>query len=170
MSQIAEHDDFLEEVSNPLDSVEEIFYANQWVFDRMADDELSVQVTGKMGEYKLFFRWQEEFSAMTFRCQMDMDIHRSAIDEAKKMMSTINAGLWLGHFDLQDGTDIPCFRHTTLFRGMVQTSGVEHLEDLVDIALAECERFYPVFDILSRGLPANDDDLKLAAMSVAGLS
>jgi hypothetical protein len=169
MSQIAEQDEFFEEVSNPLDGVEEILYANQWVFDRMTNDELTVQITGKMGEYKLFFQWQEEYSAMTFSCQYDLDIHRSAVDEARRMMSTINAGLWLGHFDLREG-DIPCFRHTTLFRGMTQTSGVEPLEDLVDIALSECERFYPVFEILSRGLPANDDDLKLAAMSVAGMS
>ena len=38
------------------------------------------------------------------------------------------------------------------------------------VALAECERFYPVFDILSRGLPAQTDDLKLAQMQVVGES
>jgi hypothetical protein len=57
-----------------------------------------------------------------------------------------------------------------LFRGQTQTSGAEHMEDLVDIALAECERYYPVFDILSRGVPANDCDMTLALMTVAGES
>lgn len=170
MSNVEQRDEIFEDVSNPLDSVEEILYANDWIFDRMTEDELTVQITGKMGEYKLFFHWQEQYSAMKFVCQYDLDVKRDAMDMAAKTMTSINSGLWLGHFDFREGTEIPCFRHTTLFRGQTQTSGADHIEDLVDIALAECERFYPVFDILSRGLPANDCDLSLALMTVAGES
>lgn len=166
---MSEHDIF-EDVSNPLDSVEEILCANDWTFDRMTEDELTVQISGKMGEYTLFFHWQEEYSAMRFVCQFDLDIRREAMDQAAKTMTSINSGLWLGHFDFREGTEIPCFRHTTLFRGQTQTSGAEHIEDLVDIALAECERFYPVFDLLSRGIPANDCDMKLALMPAVGES
>jgi len=170
MSNVEQRDEIFEDVSNPLDSVEEILYANDWIFDRMTEDELTVQITGKMGEYKLFFHWQEQYSAMKFVCQYDLDVKHEAMDMASKTMTSINSGLWLGHFDFREGTEIPCFRHTTLFRGQTQTSGADHIEDLVDIALAECERFYPVFDILSRGLPANDCDLSLALMTVAGES
>jgi hypothetical protein len=170
MSNLQSHEELFEDVSNPLDSVEEILYANEWVFDRMTEDELTVQVSGKMGEYTLFFHWQESYSAMQFTCQYDLDIHRDAKAAASQTMTDINTNLWLGHFDFRPGTEIPCFRHTTLFRGQTQTSGAEHLEDLVDIALAECERYFPVFDIFSRGLPANDCDLKLALMNVAGMS
>lgn len=170
MSNVESRDDIFEDVSNPLDSVEDILHANDWIFDRMTEDELQVQITGKMGEYKLFFHWQEQYSAMQFVCQYDLDVKREAMDMAAKTMTSINSGLWLGHFDFRENTEIPCFRHTTLFRGQTQTSGAEHMEDLVDIALAECERYYPVFDILSRGVPANDCDMKLALMTVAGES
>ena len=170
MSNLETRDEIFEDVSNPLDSVEDILHANDWIFDRMTEDELQVQITGKMGEYKLFFHWQEQYSAMQFVCQYDLDVKREAMDMAAKTMTSINSGLWLGHFDFREGTEIPCFRHTTLFRGQTQTSGAEHIEDLVDIALAECERYYPVFDILSRGVPANDCDMTLALMTVAGES
>lgn len=170
MSNVESRTDIFEDVSNPLDSVEDILHANDWIFDRMTEDELHVQITGKMGEYKLFFHWQEQYSAMQFVCQFDLDVKREAMDMAAKTMTSINSGLWLGHFDFREGTEIPCFRHTTLFRGQTQTSGAEHIEDLVDIALAECERYYPVFDILSRGVPANDCDMTLALMTVAGES
>ena len=170
MSNVESRTDIFEDVSNPLDSVEDILHANDWIFDRMAEDELHVQITGKMGEYKLFFHWQEQYSAMQFVCQYDLDVKREAMDMAAKTMTSINSALWLGHFDFREGTEIPCFRHTTLFRGQTQTSGAEHMEDLVDIALAECERYYPVFDILSRGVPANDCEMKLALMTVAGES
>jgi hypothetical protein len=123
-----------------------------------------------MGEYKLFFHWQEEYSAMRFICQYDLDIKRAAMDEAAKTMTDINSKLWLGHFDFREGTEIPCFRHTTLFRGMTQTSGSEHMEDLVDIAISECERFFPVFDMLSRGASHDPAQLQLALMPAAGES
>lgn len=171
MSSLSEQVDIFEDVSNPLDSVEDILYANDWIFERANEDELTVQISGKMGEYKLFFQWQEEYSAMQFCCQLDLDIHKDAMESASKTMTDINTNLWLGHFDFRQGTSIPCFRHTTLFRGQTQSSGAEHIEDLVDIALAECERFYPVFDILSRGAPNdNVQDMNLAMMQVAGES
>lgn len=170
MSDVATENEIFEDVSNPLDSVEEILYANEWTFDRMTEDELTVQITGKMGEYKLMFNWQEQYSAMQFCCLYDLDIKRSAMDEAARTMTSINSSLWLGHFDFREGTEIPCFRHTTLFRGMTQTSGAEHIEDLVDIALAECERFYPVFDLLSRGGAHDPAQMQLALMPVAGES
>ena len=170
MTNVATEKEIFEDVSNPLDSVEEIMYANEWTFDRMTEDELTVQVSGRMGEYKLYFHWQEEFSAMRFRCEYDMDIKRAALDEAAKTMTAINSKLWLGHFDFQEGTDVPCFRHTTLFRGMTQTSGAEHLEDLVDIAISECERFFPVFDMLSRGHDHDPAQMQLALMPAAGES
>lgn len=170
MSNVATEQEIFEDVSNPLDSVEEIMYANDWTFDRMTEDELTVQVTGKMGEYKLFFHWEEDYSAMRFICQYDLDIKRSAMDEAARTMTDINSRLWLGHFDFREGTEIPCFRHTTLFRGMTQTSGAEHMEDLVDIAISECERFYPVFDMLSRGASHDPAQLQLALMPAVGES
>lgn len=162
--------DLYEDVSNPLDSVEEILCANDWIFDRMTEDELTVQITGKMGEYKLFFHWQEEFSAMRFSCQYDLEVREDATGAAAKTMTEINSDLWLGHFSFRETSAVPCFRHTTLFRGMTQTSGADHIQDMVDIALAECERFYPVFEMFSRGLPEDIGAMRLAMMPIAGES
>lgn len=170
MSNLSEPEDIFEDVSNPLDSVEELLCANDWTFDRLTEDELNVQIMGKMGEYRLYFQWQEEYSAMQFRCEFDIDVKGEAVETAARTMSSINAQLWLGHFDFRPGTATPCFRHTTLFRGQTQTSGAEHIEDLVDIALAECERYYPVFDIYSRGIPESGGDISLALMQCAGES
>ncbi len=167
MSQI----DTFEDVSNPLDSVEEILSANDWIFDRMSEDELTVQISGKMGEYKMLFVWQEDYSAMQFCCEFDLTLRPEAVDNAARAMTAINANLWLGHFDIRPGGTVPCFRHTSLFRGMTQGSGAEHLEDLVDIALSECERYYHAFSLLSRSSTAADpSSLALAMMETAGVS
>ena len=53
----------------------------------------------------------------------------------------------VGHFDLWSGDGVPVFRHANLLRGSTGAS-VEQLEDLLDIALTECERYYPAFQFV----------------------
>ncbi len=168
MSQIAEELDPFDDVSNPLDSVEDIFFNNDWSFDRPTEDELTVTVTGKMGSYVMTFLWQEDFSAMQFSCLYDLIIPEGRLGEAATTTAAINTSLWLGHFDIRPGNRTPCFRHTTLFRGVTGCSGAEHIEDLVDIALSECERYYSAFDLLSKEEPSESADLSLALLDSAG--
>ena len=40
---------------NPLDIIEQIVTANEWPFDRHADDELNVGVEGSWTRYHLWF-------------------------------------------------------------------------------------------------------------------
>ncbi|HPD83434.1 MAG TPA: YbjN domain-containing protein [Alphaproteobacteria bacterium] len=178
--------DLYDDVSNPLDGIEEIMLNNDWAFDRRDNDQMSVTVTGKSGVYQMAFVWQEEFSAMQFCCAPDITIHPSKMDEAAKVLNQINSTLWLGHFDVRSeslsGNDnidhktayVPCFRHTSLFRGMNETSGVDHIEDLIDIALAECERYAMTFELLSKvnnqDIPISTAHINLAMMDVAGQS
>ena len=160
--------EFFEEVSNPLDSIEDVFHSHEWVFSRPHPDELSVQVSGKHGEYGLTFIWQEEFTAMQFVCQYDIEIPEARQDIANEALRLANDRLWLGHFDIPPGKPVPCFRHTSLFRGWTHSSGAEHIEDLVEIALAECERYHSIFSLLSSPFPLEKDFLILALADQAG--
>lgn len=161
--------DPFEELSNPLDCVEDILSAQNWVFDRASDDELKVQVTGRSGAvYDMYFLWQEDYSAMQFTCNLDLNIPTGRMDQAAQTMTAINSELWLGHFDFIPGTNAPRFRHTSLFRGMNGTSGADHIEDLVDIALAECERFATAFLLMANPDGNEIGDLALAMMDTSG--
>lgn len=154
--------------SNPLDNVEEFLSINNWVFDRMTDDELIVQLQGKACTYRLFFIWQADMSALQFCCQYDLTVAPGNMDAAARALLKINENLWMGHFDIPQGNSMPSFRHTCLLRGVRGLSGIDHIEDLVDISLAQCERYYSVFDLLARGADAMDDDLSLALMDTSG--
>lgn len=160
--------DLFMDVSNPLDCVEDIMAIHDWTFERPNEDELTVEVSGQFGHYQMVFVWQDDVNALQFSAKMDACIHETKIDEAKKVMSEINADLWLGHFDLQKGSNQPTFRHTSLLRGMTETSGAVYVEDMIQIALAECERFYMTFDLLSKTTSQGQADLNLAMMDVCG--
>jgi hypothetical protein len=136
--------------NNPIDLVEEIVVANEWAHDRASDEEIVVEVTGRWCDYRLFFVWQEEISAMHFSCAFDMKVPKNRRAAVYELLALINEKLWLGHFDLASDDLQPAFRHAVLLRGAMGASA-EQVEDLVDIALTECERFYPAFQLVVWG-------------------
>lgn len=162
--------DLFMDVSNPLDCVEDIMAIHGWAFERLTEDEITVEVSGNFGHYSMVFVWQDEVNALQLSALMDVTIHDEKINEAKKVMSDINSGLWLGHFDMKKNINQPTFRHTSLMRGMTEGSGATYLEDLVQIALAECERYYMAFDLLSKTTEQDNEDLTLALMDVSGIA
>ncbi len=140
--------DLMEDIANPLDSVEEILHGNDWVFNRLNESEIVVQASGQRAHYHMTFLWQEEFSALQFFCAMDECVPSKRMDMAARLLKGINERLWMGHFDIPEDTHTPVFRYTCLFRD-TQTSGIEHVENIVDIAMAECERFHNAFALLT---------------------
>jgi hypothetical protein len=135
---------------NPIDLVEEIVAANDWAHDRASEEELVVEIAGRWCDYRLYFVWQEELCAMHFSCSFDLKVPKSRRAAAYELLALVNERLWLGHFDLSTDDNSPAFRHAALLRG-IGTGSAEQIEDLVDIALSECERFYPAFQLLLRG-------------------
>ncbi len=162
--------DIFEEISNPLDSVEDLLASHDWVFSRTNSDELVVDVKGRYSNYRMLFIWQDEFSAMQFVCQYDFPVSDANAEQLPIALMLMNSELWLGAFDIDQQTGFPVFRYNSLFRGMTQTSGAEHIEDLVEIALSECERFFSVFHMLSLEERMDDANLRLALMTAAGES
>lgn len=136
--------------ANPLDIVEQFVTANDWPFDRRSDEEMAVEVPGRWCDYSLYFAWREDVGALHFTCAFDMKVQPAKRGAVYELMAMLNEKLWLGHFGLWPDEGVPMFRHAVLIRGDNGTSP-EHLEDMVDIALTECERFYPAFQFVIWG-------------------
>ena len=137
-------------VANPIDLIEQIASAHGWSFDRGGEDEMAIEIAGQWTEYRLFFSWLEELCAVHFACAFEMSVpdhRRGAINE---LLARINERMAVGHFDLWADRGLPVFRQSTLLRGGSGAS-VEQVEDLVEIALAECERFFPAFQYVVWG-------------------
>lgn len=155
---------------NPLDNVEDILHAHNWTFDRMTNDELIVEVTGKSTNYRLFFIWQADMNALQICVQYDLEIMGNNFEMAQKAILSINENLWMGHFDLPKSSKKPSYRYNCLLRAVARNNAAEIIEDIVDIALAQCERNAPLFTILTSANDINDQTLSLAMMETAGES
>lgn len=160
--------DIMDDENNPLDSVEDILASHNWTFNRMNEDELAVEVAGKFCSYRLYFIWQPEMNTMQFCVQYDLSIHDTNADKAGAALMAVNQNLWMGHFDIPKDTATPSFRYTCLLHNTGHI--YSQLEDLVDIALTQCEKFYPAFRLLSLENAANDETMPLALMETQGVS
>jgi hypothetical protein len=154
-------------VANPIDLIEEFVIANDWAHDRAGEDELVVDISGRWCDYRLYFVWQEEISALLFSCGFDMKVAKARRNAVYELLALANEKLWLGHFDLSGEDNSPAFRHAVLLRGMAAASA-EQVEDLVDIALSECERFYPAFQLVVWGGKKPDQAVAAAMIDPVG--
>ena len=156
-----------EKPGNPLDVLEQIVSANEWAFERRSDGEMAAEAPGKWCDYGLYFSWSPEISAMHFSCAFDMKVPAAQREKLFELLALANEKLWIGHFGIESDDGVPVFRHSVLLRGAPGASA-ESLEDMVDIAVTECERFFPAFQFVLWGGKAPADALQAAMLDCVG--
>ena len=153
--------------ANPLDIMEQVVSANDWAFERHTDAEMAAQAPGKWCDYGLYFCWSYEISAMHFTCTFDLKVPEKRRQALYELLSLANEKLWIGHFGMDEDDGMPLFRHSVLLRGAAVASA-ESLEDMVDIAITECERFYPAFQFVLWGGKSPVDALAASMLECVG--
>jgi hypothetical protein len=153
--------------ANPLDVLEQIVAANEWAFERRSDGEMAAEAPGKWCDYALYFSWSPEISAMHFSCAFDLKVPAGRRERLFELLAMANEKLWIGHFGLESEEGVPVFRHSVLLRGAPGASA-ESLEDMVDIAVTECERFFPAFQFVLWGGKPPGEALAAAMLDCVG--
>lgn len=153
--------------TNPLDILEQIVASNEWAFERRSDGEMAAEAPGKWCDYGLHFSWSHEISAMAFTCAFDLKVPAEARDKLYELLALANDRLWIGHFGIESEDGVPVFRHSVLLRG-AQGASAESLEDMVDIAITECERFFPAFQFVLWGGKAPAEALAASMLDCVG--
>lgn len=132
--------------------LEQYFGAHGWAFERQSDEEITARVEGSWTTYQLRALWREEERVLQFIAMPDIrvaDNRRSAIHET---LSLINEQLWIGHFEMWSTDGTLLFRHASMLGG--DDAGgdgdltLAQAETLVEAAIDECERYYPVFQFV----------------------
>jgi len=132
---------------HPVDVVERLAAVNEWTFDRVEDDEISILVSGAWSNYDLAFTWLPEIESLHVSCSFDLKApprKRAAIGELTRL---INEQLWLGHFDLWSQQDLVMFRHSLCLAGGAAASDAQ-CDAVVKAAIAACETYFQAFQFV----------------------
>ena len=153
--------------TNPLDLAEQLITDRDWLCDRAADEELIAEVQSNWCNYRIWFTWQEEMGALLFSCAYDTKIPEKQRAKIYPLLASVNEKMWVGHFDMGTEDGMIMYRHALLLRGGKQASP-EQLEDLLDIAMTECNRFYPAFQSVLWGGNTVEEALQIALLDTVG--
>lgn len=137
------------EESAPIDMLEAYFAAHGWEHERH-DEEIVATVKGSWASYELRALWRDDDSVLQFLAFPDIkvtDDRRSSIYEA---LALVNEQLWIGHFELWSSSGILLYRHAAML-GDEPALTIDQAELMIDAAIDECERFYPVFQFVLWG-------------------
>lgn len=151
---------------NPIDLVEQLADGREWAFDRRNDAEMAVEIPGQWCDYGLYFAWSEELSAMHFSCAFDSRVPDTGRAQVYELLAHLNQKLWLGHFALWIEEGIPMFRHTLHLPESL--SSPPAVEDLIELAIAECDRFYPAFQFVIWGGKSAQEAIQAAMFETVG--
>ncbi|GBD45130.1 hypothetical protein HRbin40_02632 [bacterium HR40] len=137
--------------NNPVDIVEQLAADHDWNFQRRSEDELAAEIPGQWCSYRLWFCWHPEIGVFHLTCALDLEVPERRLPAVYRLLALANERLWLGHFEMWSEEGVPTFRHGVLFRDGMSATG-ELVEELVEIAVNECDRFYPAFEfVIARG-------------------
>lgn len=156
-----------EEDSAPVEMLAALFEARDWPFELASEDELSGEVKGAWATYQFQAIWRPEDRVLQLLCLPDVritDAKRSAMYEA---LALINEQLWVGHFDVWSNGGVVLYRHG-LMLGEDGLLGPGQAQTVVEAAIEECDRFYPVFQFILWGDKTPAEALAAALIDAAG--
>ena len=138
------HELQVERHEHPLDLVERLATLNDWSFDRAAEDEIAIAITGAWTEYNVAFTWLEDMEAVHVACAFPLKAPERRKAELLQLIALANEQLWLGHFDLWPSENVIMFRHSLLLSGGMAPS-ITQCERALQLAVEACEKYYQAF-------------------------
>lgn len=136
---------------NPIDVVENIFSSRSFELERRSINEVVVEVQGKWNNMLLFFAWEANMQCMHLSCLMDIETKIEDRSKIFELLALVNEELWVGHFSYWTEQNIPVFKHSVILN---DGEDIENkISQIIDIAIKECERMYPIFKVvLTKGM------------------
>jgi len=100
-------------------------------------------------------------------CAFEGRVPKGSKAPLHELLAKINAQMWLGHFDLVEDEGLLMYRHGVLMcEG--QTATALECENLIEIAITECERFFPAFQFVLWGGKTPAEAMEAALFETVG--
>ncbi len=160
-------DDYATQGQGPLDVFEGVMAHCDWACERSSDDELTAAVQGSWCTYQVRLVWRAEDNVLQLVSLFDMRVAENKRAAIYETLCLINERLWLGHFEMWATDGDLLFRHATILDSDAGISSVQ-AELMMQAAVAECERFYPVLQFVLWAGKKPQEALDAAMLETAG--
>lgn len=153
--------------SPPVDMLAQLFEARGWPCQFVEENEISGEVQGSWANYQLRAVWRKQDHVLQLLCMPEIRATEDRRGTLHELISLINEQVWLGHFETWSKGGVVLYRHASMLGddGMLDLS---QAQALVEVAVSECDRFYPAFQFALWGEKSARDALDSALIDPAG--
>lgn len=153
----------------PMDVLGQVFDAHGWTWSRDGEDEIIATARGAWAHVELRGIWRGDDGVLQFLALPDIRVPADKRAAMYETLGLVNEGMWLGHWELWSASGILALRHALMLDTDEDGALADLMaEDLVQAALNECERYYPVFQFVLWGDKSPADALAAAMVDTAG--
>lgn len=156
----------VEDDAAPLEMLMALFDARGWPCEA-SPEEVCGEIQGSWAKYQLRCIWREDDKVLQLLCLPDIRIPGEKMKAGQELVALANEQMWLGHFDIWSSGGVLLYRNGTLL-GSDGLLGLDQAQTLVEIAVEECDRFYPAFQFVLWGDKMPQDALAAAMVDAAG--
>lgn len=129
---------------NPIDDIEFLFAHHKHTFERRNSNEVVVEISGKWDNMLLFFAWEEQMNCLHISCLINLEAETVNLPSIFELLALLNEDLWVGYFSYWEEAKMPIFKHS-VFIDEKDLNLTDKLSQILNIAITECERAYPIF-------------------------
>lgn len=156
-----------ERETHPVDVIEQIAYGHAWSFERTAEDEIAVCITGSKAEYYVSFSWMEDLEALHIACSFTLNVKLARRSAMIDLLSIINEKMLVGHFDYWQEDRAVMFRQTLLLSGGLHPNDAQ-VKMLLMTALDACEEHFVACESVAANGMNPQDALRHAMFETVG--
>ena len=151
----------------PVEMLASLFEARGWPFEFVSDDEITGDVQGSWASYQLRAIWRPEDNVLQLLCLPEIRLPEDKRAAMFEVLALINEQLWLGHFDVWSNGSVLLYRHG-LMLGDEGLLSLSQAQMLIEVAVEDCDRFYPAFQFILWGDKTPAEALAAAMVDAAG--
>ena len=131
---------------HPINLLEEIIIAKNWVFERPIENEIYVEVPTKYSNLIVQVTWLQNKSRIEIKSFFynKMDFSNNA--EIYKLLNLINNRIDYGHFIINERS-YPTFKNSIIVKDP-KNINFDLLREVLNYAILESERFFPVLQLV----------------------
>ncbi|MDR0580696.1 MAG: YbjN domain-containing protein [Holosporaceae bacterium] len=152
---------------NPIDITETLAAKMDLNFNRIDDNEISVQLKRKNPEYILSVIFKSDYEIIYFSCDMNLYIKKEKYAVITDAIVKANERIWVGHFDLISVDNRIVYSLTIPFvSSFLADEGV--IESIMRLITDECDRFYHYFSLILESKDSLDFSISNLFLESAG--
>ncbi len=153
--------------TNLIDMAEMFATKKDLRFNRIDDNEISLQLRNDESEYNLFVSLKQEHEMLCFSCDMNLHVPQKRYSKVADAIIKANEMIWVGHFDITSYGRNIIYSLTIPF---ISSFSVEEdsIESIVRLITSECDRFYYYFAMVIANQPLPDFAINALCIEAAG--